>query len=196
MCVYKIQGTLFSAVPLCCSGIDVFLECSPSLGSWSPPSQCPYLSLLAGSSKVRASLGPCCFSTTSLYIPDSVDDPVLTLWFHTLCWHGPVVWPSSVSSLYCWFKCSPLPVSNHVPSSKLKPESNSILSSGLTVKSLWQSLLWLYFSIVHALDHVLATAGAAEKWLPEEQNWLMKNALLRSKNTWNRKLLSFPMWTK
>ena len=56
MCVYKIQSTLFSAVPLCCTGIDVFLECSSSLGSWSPPSQCLYLSLLAASSKVLASL--------------------------------------------------------------------------------------------------------------------------------------------
>lgn len=56
MCVYKIQGTLFSAVPLCCSGIDVFLECSPSLGSWSPPSQCLYPGLLARPSKVLASL--------------------------------------------------------------------------------------------------------------------------------------------
>lgn len=139
--------------------------------------------------------GPCCFSTTSVYTPDSMD-PRLTSWFRPLCWCRPVMWPSSVSSKYCWFKLQSLPVSNHVPSSKLKPESNSIFSSGLTVKSLWQSLLWLYFSIVHALDHVLATAGAAEKWLPEKQNWLMKNALLRSRNTLNRKLLCLPMWTK
>lgn len=56
MCMYNIQGTFFSAVPICCVGIDVFLECSPFRGSWSPPNQCLYLGLLAGSSKVLASL--------------------------------------------------------------------------------------------------------------------------------------------
>lgn len=66
MCEYKIQGTLFSAVPLCCTGIDVFLECSPSLGSWSPPSRCLYPGLLAGSSKVLAAL-PAAFLRALLF---------------------------------------------------------------------------------------------------------------------------------
>lgn len=110
-----------------------------------------------------------------------------------LCWCGPVMWPVLPPVLLVHH--NPLPVSNHVPSSKLKHKLISIFSSGLTVKSLWQSLLWLYFSLSMLWTMSIATTGAAEKWLQKNRTD-MKNALLRSRNTLNRKLLCFPMWTK
>lgn len=172
MCI-KFKARCSLQCPLCCSS-DVFLECSPSLGSLvsSWPVSVPQWSLS------RSWRSPCFFAggvseeallfLHHLCLYSRLHWSQANLWFRPLCWCGPVMWPSSVSSKYCWFKCNPLPVSNHVPSSKPKPESNSIFSSGLTIKSLWQSLLWLYFSIVR-MDHVLATAGAAEKWLPENR---------------------------